>query len=688
MSTPPPRHARHASGGFRRFIRLNSLVVVTTIVFLIVAATVAVLIDRIGFLPQKREAISRAYERREIFAIDKGQRLSTSAYNFLVALRERRSIVNERDALLNLMDAIFDDNAAVYKIEIARGDVPILALERPERVRQLNNLQNSLLIREFGSTITTIPGGSGNEAATPGVERALGSIRVSVTVPPRDEMTPELAADIERIVKDWRLRLFGAMCVLAVLYLLMLFGILLPIRRVLSMLEVEGAISRTPLLPETHSLLEEMHNTLARDATLARLASELREEGASGGATDTPELLRRVPQLVAKHCGVAGVQTAILSMPESEGAKGTVLSIHGNTEINWYPGSEFSELIETRVPAHLEAPNAEALALTFTDHKGHTRRTIVLSVGRESGREFLLIVHAPPPRFHEPNTWWCDFYSRIAREINVALSAIESRKRLILQEKSKANISLSRNLGHDLTNIIATAKLELLALKQVLAMTPEEIAASKAKKEVFTDSLHSLLNTMKFMQETVNLYRSFAYLSRPKFEVTDLGELAGDVCALFRLSVSSSLRVEAIVEPGLVPIEIEPRLLRLALFNLLTNATDAIKRGMEASRGAGTITVTARPSADGGGQEISVADSGPGIRNAEGRLLETEEISEVFRLGYSTKGEGEGEGLGLNWVQTIVSEFHGGAIIARNRPEGGAEFTLRLPPATSLTADA
>jgi signal transduction histidine kinase len=30
-------------------------------------------------------------------------------------------------------------------------------------------------------------------------------------------------------------------------------------------------------------------------------------------------------------------------------------------------------------------------------------------------------------------------------------------------------------------------------------------------------------------------------------------------------------------------------------------------------------------------------------------------------------------------VQTIVSEFHGGKIYAKNNPEGGACFTIELP---------
>jgi signal transduction histidine kinase len=65
---------------------------------------------------------------------------------------------------------------------------------------------------------------------------------------------------------------------------------------------------------------------------------------------------------------------------------------------------------------------------------------------------------------------------------------------------------------------------------------------------------------------------------------------------------------------------------------------------------------------------VVVADNGPGIPQGE--------LPKIFAPFFTTKPNGTG--LGLAIVQKIILQ-HGGSVEARNRPEGGAEFTLCLP---------
>ncbi|MFG2988039.1 ATP-binding protein [Streptomyces sp. NPDC048257] len=98
------------------------------------------------------------------------------------------------------------------------------------------------------------------------------------------------------------------------------------------------------------------------------------------------------------------------------------------------------------------------------------------------------------------------------------------------------------------------------------------------------------------------------------------------------------------------------------LGNLIDNAVDALT----AVPGA-RIAVTLRPEPD--ELLLRVADNGPGLP----------EGADVFRRGWS--GKGEGRGLGLALVRQ-VAERYGGSVVAAQGPGGGAEFTVRLPIAT------
>ncbi len=101
-------------------------------------------------------------------------------------------------------------------------------------------------------------------------------------------------------------------------------------------------------------------------------------------------------------------------------------------------------------------------------------------------------------------------------------------------------------------------------------------------------------------------------------------------------------------------------MLRRAILNLALNAVDAMRDG-------GELSVTAHSGA--AGLEIELADTGPGLSEQARRR--------AFEPFFTTKSNGTG--LGLAIVERIA-EAHGGQITAVNRPEGGAAFTLRIPP--------
>ena len=63
-------------------------------------------------------------------------------------------------------------------------------------------------------------------------------------------------------------------------------------------------------------------------------------------------------------------------------------------------------------------------------------------------------------------------------------------------------------------------------------------------------------------------------------------------------------------------------------------------------------------------------DTGSGISKAN--------LVRLFEPFFTTKDEGQGTGLGLYVCYGIIQR-HEGRITARNLPEGGVAFTVRLP---------
>jgi signal transduction histidine kinase len=101
------------------------------------------------------------------------------------------------------------------------------------------------------------------------------------------------------------------------------------------------------------------------------------------------------------------------------------------------------------------------------------------------------------------------------------------------------------------------------------------------------------------------------------------------------------------------------------LRNLVENASNYSPEG-------GTIEVASRRR--GGVIEVTVADHGPGIPEADlSRIFER-----FYRVDRSRTRDPGGTGLGLSIVRHLV-ELHGGTVSATNREGGGAILTLRLP---------
>lgn len=268
---------------------------------------------------------------------------------------------------------------------------------------------------------------------------------------------------------------------------------------------------------------------------------------------------------------------------------------------------------------------------------------------------------------------------------------IEWHKKLVEQEKNIVSINLARNLGHDLTNIIASARCDLDTLNSLLNELESSLKTEMNnydKMLMFRETVSSLMYNTAFLQEIVDIYRSFSYLGKPIYQQTDLNDLLKRLVALFRLTTSARIKFIEKLSPNLPAFVVESRLLKLAIFNLINNSVEAVKTafsvGYIPENEDGKISIISEWDGVNKSIILKVEDNGCGIRDKEtGRLLSEEETAKLFEFDYTTKEKETGGGLGLAWVKTIICEYHQGKVLARNNSQGGATFTIILPELSS-----
>lgn len=124
-----------------------------------------------------------------------------------------------------------------------------------------------------------------------------------------------------------------------------------------------------------------------------------------------------------------------------------------------------------------------------------------------------------------------------------------------------------------------------------------------------------------------------------------------------------AVQADASAVPEGLQVQADPVALEQVLHNLVLNALQALERVPADAR---RLHLSAQP--QGNHALLMVQDSGPGFVLAA--------LARAFEPFFTTR-EG-GLGLGLSLCETLAAGM-GGALTARNRPEGGAELALTLP---------
>ncbi len=143
-----------------------------------------------------------------------------------------------------------------------------------------------------------------------------------------------------------------------------------------------------------------------------------------------------------------------------------------------------------------------------------------------------------------------------------------------------------------------------------------------------------------------------------------LPELLENAASMVReRAVRQGINVAVVTNPSVGLMEGDERKVKQILFNLLSNA-------VKFTPGGGQVTLAA--SAANGQVEISVRDTGVGIRVEDQERI----FEEFYQVGASRTQEGTGLGLAL--TRRLV-ELHHGRLSVESEPGVGSTFTVTLP---------
>ncbi len=173
--------------------------------------------------------------------------------------------------------------------------------------------------------------------------------------------------------------------------------------------------------------------------------------------------------------------------------------------------------------------------------------------------------------------------------------------------------------------------------------------------------------------ETIKRLGRLGRAAEPELQKVDINEPIRDVLeAMGHQLAVDNITLGLDLADSLPPILARRSRLRTVIFNLVTNAWEAILRKRKGMPGAGPHSVNVRSALEGGRVSVWITDTGIGFQPHERRR--------AFEPFFSTKETGPGKGLGLSVSYGIVRDY-GGSIRLESRRGEGTTVRLAFPRA-------
>lgn len=253
-----------------------------------------------------------------------------------------------------------------------------------------------------------------------------------------------------------------------------------------------------------------------------------------------------------------------------------------------------------------------------------------------------------------------NFLQTVNQQVGVyvqrALTREKARSNEYIREVEKAQGAIFHSFSYNIN-------IPIVQISKLIDELKNEQADEKKRDHLIKQIEKSLINLKELVSNILTMSKlssGFMHFVKTKQDIRQLIEATLEKIK----SLPEQRRIEVLMPKHTPPVAFDKQLMEIALNNLLINALEYSSFPKPV-----TIKVEVREKV----LALSVLDEGPGIPD---NILPY--IFEKFYQAEVPGAESIGLGLGLAVTKAIV-ELHLGKLEARNREEGGAEFSLLLP---------
>ena len=244
----------------------------------------------------------------------------------------------------------------------------------------------------------------------------------------------------------------------------------------------------------------------------------------------------------------------------------------------------------------------------------------------------------------------------------------ELEKKLYQAEKLAYVGQMTSKLAHELRNPLNTISINLQMLEEDIATAKNTVPASQlATQKIDCDQLLRRVQISRHeiqrLEHLLSNFLRFAKSIPVEIHPTDINQVLCNLIEFIKPTAKSAkVEIIAELEPELPFVNIDEKLMKSALLNLVLNGIESMPNG-------GILTIQTVSSAPKKNQiQLVIQDTGTGISE--------ENLAKVFDVFYSTKEDGSG--LGLPIAKRIITDVDGTIGISSVLGKG-TTVTITLP---------